>query len=239
MPSSPKKPAARKATAKKAAPKGTDYLKDYGRFVASRGGPRLVNKAAGRGASAAAKGASAAAKGAGRGASAAAKGVGKGASATGKGVGKGASATGKGVGKGASAAGKGVGKGASAAAKSAGRAAAWFSPFADPSNPDNANARKPAKSSHASPHRSSTKKPAKSVGGVYLADGTEYKGKNGKPSGTGRVAPTGWGGSTARVYGTKGGPGGNNTNMVPFKKAAPKATRAKPIPRATRSSKRR
>ena len=33
------------------------------------------------------------------------------------------------------------------------------------------------------------KKPAKSVGGVYLADGTEYKGKNGKPSGTGTVAP--------------------------------------------------
>jgi hypothetical protein len=171
MPSSPKKPAARKATAKKAAPKGTDYLKDYGRFVASRGGPRLVNKAAGRGASAAAKATTAAAKGAGKGASAAGKGVGKGATAAGKGVGKGASAAAKSTGRAASAAGKGVGRGATAAAKGVGRAVTWYGKSAADTfkeswndgpyirNPNNANARKPAKSSHASPHQSSTKKP--------------------------------------------------------------------------------
>jgi hypothetical protein len=51
MPSSPKKPAARKATAKKAAPKGTDYLKGAGRSVVNS--PGNLNKAAGRGASAA------------------------------------------------------------------------------------------------------------------------------------------------------------------------------------------
>ena len=99
-----------------------------------------------------------------------------------------------------------------------------------------------AASNKATAKKAAPKKPAKSVGGVYLADGTEYKGKNGKPSGTGGVAPTAAERRTARVYGTKGGPGGNNTNMVPFKlkaapkKATPKATRAKPIPRTTRSS---
>ena len=74
-----------------------------------------------------------------------------------------------------------------------------------------------AASNKATAKKAAPKKPAKSVGGVYLADGTEYKGKNGKPSGTGRVAP-------------------DRRPALGKMLGAPKATRAKPIPRTTRSS---
>jgi len=75
-----------------------------------------------------------------------------------------------------------------------------------------------------------SKKAAPKIGKVYLADGTEYKGKNGKPSGSGTVAPKK--AAPRKTAPRKAGPPAKA--LIGISKSM-----KKPIPRATRSSKRR
>ena len=166
MPSSPKKRpvarAIRNAIAretKATTPTPTEYLKDYGRFAVDYPGN-------------VAKTSKSVARGAGK---AVAKGAGKGASAVNKAV------TGavKSVAGGAT---KGYGKTVTGLAEAAIKKAA------PKKAAPKATRAKPIPKGALALNKPITKQ-AKSVGGVYLADGTEYKGKNGKPSGIGTVAP--------------------------------------------------